>query len=153
MIYDNGKEIRDWTSIDNEVLEKIYRIEDLSKLTKDVLVSLCRQIFHQDGDNVMSTSGWAAANVTAKQVGCSERGVRRAYDELVERNIISKEKRLREKNINGNPVPRKVNWITRLVLLPVWLRITELQAYLFMALRENEMNMTGTETDIRSWGD
>ena len=112
MIYDNGKEIESWTSIDNEVLEKIYRIEDLSKLTKDILVSLCRQVFRQNGDNVMSTSGWGAADVTAKTVGCSERSVRRAYDELVERNIISKEKRLREKDIDGNAVPREVNWIT-----------------------------------------
>ena len=108
MQYDNGKEIKDFTAMDNEIIEKICRIEDMSKLTKDVLVSLCRQIFRQN-DHIMSTSGWGAADVTAKQVGCSERSVRRAYGECVERKIISKELRLREDDVTGNT--RKVNWI------------------------------------------
>ena len=120
MRYDNGKEVESWTSIDNEILEKISRINDFSKLTKDVLLSLCRQIFHQDGDNIMSTSGWGAADITSKLVGCSERSVRRAYEELVERNIISKDKRLREKNINGRRIPRKVNWITINTDTDIW---------------------------------
>ena len=34
------------------------------------------------------------------------------YEELVKRNIISKRLELREAEINGNPVPRKCNWIT-----------------------------------------
>lgn len=112
MRYDNGKEIKDWTSIDNEILERIYRIQDLSKLDKDIFVSLCRQVFRQDGDNIVRTSWWAAADITAKQVGCSERSVRRAYKELTKRKMIATKLRLREKDINGKSVPRKVNWIT-----------------------------------------
>ena len=112
MRYDNGKEIKEWTSIDNEILERIYRIQDLSKLDKDIFVSLCRQVFRQDGDNIVRTSWWAAADITAKQVGCSERSVRRAYKELAKRKMIATKLRLREKDINGKSVPRKVNWIT-----------------------------------------
>ena len=112
MRYDNGKEIPEFTSIDNAVLEKITRIQDLSKLEKDVLLSLCRQIFRQYDGNIIQTSWWGAADVTADALGCSERSVRRAYEELEKRNIISKRLRLREADINGNPVPRKCNWIT-----------------------------------------
>ena len=112
MRFDNGKEIKDFTAMDNEILEKIYRIQDLSKLAKDIFVSLCRQIFRQDGNNIVRTSWWAAADITAKQVGCSERSMRRAYKELAERKMISTKLRLREKDTNGNPVPRKVNWMT-----------------------------------------
>ena len=127
MKYDNGQEIPSFTAMDNVILEKISKIEDLSNLTKDVLLSLCRQTFFQDEDNTISTSGWGAADVTAKHIGCSERGVRRAYKELVERNIISKEIRLREKNIDGKEVPRKVNWIT--------------------------INTDPTTWDVKEWGD
>ena len=112
MRYDNGKEIENFTAMDNEILEKSCRIEDFSKLTKAVLLSLCRQIFFQDENNIVNTSGWGAADITAKHVGCSERSVRRIYEELVERNIISKETRLREKDTEGKAIPRKVNWIT-----------------------------------------
>ena len=120
MRYDNGKEIPEFTSIDNAILEKITRIQDLSKLEKDVLLSLCRQIFHQDEDHVVQTSWWGAANVTADALGCSERSVRRAYDELGKRNIISKRLKLREEDINGNPVPRKCNWITINTNTKIW---------------------------------
>ena len=112
MKYDNGKEIENWTSMDNDVLERIYRIEDLSKLNKDILLSICRQTFHQNGDNIIRTSWWAAADITTKQVGCSERSVRRAYDEFAKRKMISIKLRLREKDINGKLSPRYVNWIT-----------------------------------------
>ncbi len=120
MRYDTGKEIEDFTAMDNTILEKLSKIEDLSKLTKDVLLSLCRQIFFQDENHIISTEGWGAADITACCVGCSERGVRRAYKELVERNIISKEIRLREKNIDGKEVPRKVNWITINTDITTW---------------------------------
>ena len=112
MKYDNGQEIPEFTSMDNAIIERITRIQDLSKLEKDILLSLCRQIFHQDENHVVQTSWWGAADVTADAVGCSERSVRRAYDELEKRNIISKRLELREADIDGNLVPRKCNWIT-----------------------------------------
>lgn len=112
MRFDNGKGIKSWTSMDNEMLEKISRIEDLSKGTKDVLLSLCRQILYQDDDNVLRTSWWGAARVTAQEIGISERQVRRAYDELAQRNIIAKETRIREVDTDGRVVPRKTLWIT-----------------------------------------
>lgn len=112
MKYDNGKGIKDFTAMDNEILEKIYRIQGLSQLDKDILLSLCRQVFYQDENNVVRTSWWAAADITAKDVGCSERSVRRAYRKLVKRKVISMKLRLREKDVNGNPVPRRVNWIS-----------------------------------------
>jgi hypothetical protein len=112
MRFDNGKEIKEFTTMDNEILDEIAKIEDLSKLTKAVLLSLCRQIFWQDDNHIVSTSGWGAADITAKDIGCSERGVRRAYKELAKRNIISKRLAIREENIDGKGIPRKVNWIT-----------------------------------------
>ena len=112
MRYDNGKEIKDFTAMDNEILEKIYRIKDLSKINKDIFLSLCRQIFYQDENNIVRTSWWGAADVTASIVGCSERQVRRAYREFVDRNMITKRLELREEDINGRAVPRLVNWIT-----------------------------------------
>jgi len=112
MQFDNGKEIKDFTAMDNEILEKIYRIQDLSKLDKDIFLSTCRQVFNQDGNNIVRTSWWAAADITAKDVGCSERSVRRAYEEFAKRKMISKKLRLREKNTKGKAVPRNVNWIT-----------------------------------------
>jgi hypothetical protein len=112
MRYDNGKEIGDFTAMENAILEKIYRIKDLSKLNKDIFLSLCRQIFYQDENNIVRTSWWGAADVTASIVGCSERQVRRAYREFVDRNMISKRLEIREEDINGRAVPRPVNWIT-----------------------------------------
>lgn len=111
MRYDNGKEIKDFTAMDNEIIEKIAKIDDLSKLEKDVLTSLCRQIFWQDEDNVIRTSWWGAAKITATTVGCSERSVRSIYKELVRRNIISKRLEMREESPSGNEVPRVI-WIT-----------------------------------------
>ena len=112
MKYDNGKEIKRFTAMDSEILEKIYRIRDMSKLNKDIFLSLCRQIFYQDENNIVRTSWWGAADITANDVGCSERQVRRAYREFVDRNMISKRLEIREEDINGRAVPRPVNWIT-----------------------------------------
>ena len=112
MKFDNGKEVKSWTTMDNEILNKISRIADLPKATKDVLISLCRQIFYGDGNKTIRTSWWGAAKVTAEEIGISERQVRRAYDELVQRNIISKTIRLREQDTNGQAIPRNVLWIT-----------------------------------------
>ncbi len=112
MKYDNGREIPEFTCMDNPTMEKIARIADLSQLDKDILLSLCRQIFYQDEYHVVQTSWWGAAGVTADAVGCSERSVRRVYRQLEERNIISRRLLLRETDTNGNLVPRKVNWIT-----------------------------------------
>jgi len=112
MRFDNGKEVDSWTAMDNEILSKICRISDLSKGTKDVFVSLCQQTFFQDESNTVSTSGWGAAKVTADRVGISERQVRNAYRKLEERNMIRRETKIREKDIQGRPVPRKVLWIT-----------------------------------------
>ena len=47
MQYDDGTLIKDWTSIDNEVLEKIYQSRNLTKAEKDILLATCRQVFHQ----------------------------------------------------------------------------------------------------------
>lgn len=121
MKYDNGQEIPEFTAVDNAILEKIAKIQDLTKLEKDILLSLCRQIFHQDGNNIVQTSWWGAADVTADRVGCSERSVRRAYKELEKRNIISKRLELREEDIDGNPVPRKCNWITMNIDTDTWI--------------------------------
>src|SRR4030042_2591711 len=98
MKFDNGQMIKGFTVMDNIILEKISRIEDLSKLNKDVMISLCRQIFRQDENNTVHTSGWGAADITAGSIGCSERGVRRAYKELANRNMITKRLRMREED-------------------------------------------------------
>ena len=124
MRFSNGKEVESFTAMDNDILTKICRITDLSKGTKDVLISLCRQVFYQNDDNVVRTSWWAAAEITAGEVGMSERQVRRAYNELVERNIISKTKRVRENDICGNVVPRSTNWITINTDVDSW-KVTE----------------------------
>ena len=112
MRFSNGKEVESFTAMDNDILTKICRITDLSMGTKDVLISLCRQVFYQNEDNVIRTSWWAAADITAGEVGISERQVRRAYNELAERNIISKELKLRENDVCGKVIPRNTLWIT-----------------------------------------
>lgn len=112
MRFDNGREVESWTAMDNEILSKICRISDLSKATKDVLISLCQQVFFQNGEHCIRTSWWGAAKITAAEVGISERQVLRAYEELVRRNIITKTKRVREKDTNGNVLPRNTNWVT-----------------------------------------
>lgn len=112
MKYDNGQEIPSFTAMDNKLFEKIYKMTELTDRQKDVLLSLCRQILYQDENNVIRTSWWGAVYVTADDVGCSPKTVQRAYKRFEELNIISKKPRLREKNIDGKEVPRKVNWIT-----------------------------------------
>jgi hypothetical protein len=126
--YDHSKMIKDFTAMDNDILEKISKIDDLSKIEKDVLTSLCRQIFYTNKQKVVRTSWWGAADVTAKAVGCSERTVRRVYEELVKRNIIQKQTRTRGKNINGQAISRQVNWITINTDTSTW-KVSERASY------------------------
>jgi len=112
MRFSDGKEVESFTAMDNDILTKIYRIADLSMTTKDVLISLCRQVFYQNGDNVIRTSWWGSSKITARETGISGRQVVRAYKELIKRNIISKDTRLRETNADGEVMPRNTLWIT-----------------------------------------
>ncbi len=126
--YDHGNIINDFTVMDNEILGKISKINDLSKTEKDVLISLCRQVFYQNKLKVVRTSWWGAADITASAIGCSERSVRRAYEELEGRNIIQKELKVREVNINGRTVPRQVIWITINTDTSTW-KVSERASY------------------------
>jgi DNA-binding transcriptional regulator YhcF (GntR family) len=110
MQYDDGTLIKDFTSIDNDVIRKIYRSKNLSTQAKNVLLSLCRQVFYQVKAGVVQTERWGAVYVTAKDVGISERTVRRAYKTLQKMNVIkvSQVPRLTTDK-NGNQVFRKTN--------------------------------------------
>lgn len=105
MRFDNGKEIKDFTAMDNNLLEKIYKVDGLTDMQRRILLSLCRRILFQDENNVIRTSWWGARRIVAEDVGCSESSVTRAYKALSEMNIIAKEYRTR---LDGS----KCWWIT-----------------------------------------
>lgn len=113
MKYDNGQEIVDFLSIDNELLTKVYRARNLTKTQKDVLLSICKQVFFQEVSGVVRTDWWGTVSITAQDVGCSERTVRRVYSELEKRNIIKTRKELRQStDKKGNVIYRKAFRIT-----------------------------------------
>ena len=121
MKFDNGKMIDDFTTIDNKILSKIYKDITLTKAQKNVLLSLCRQIFHQGIPGIVQTEWWGAADVTAKDVGVSERTVRRAYKELEARNIIKVRQEWKlNTDRNGHEGYRRVNRITINVNVEEW---------------------------------
>lgn len=107
MRYDqlSGKEVESWTSMDNKLLEKIYKVDSLTDMQRRILLSLCRRTLFQNDHNVVRTSWWGARKIVAEDVGCSESSVTRAYKALTEMNIITKELRTR---LDGS----KCWWIT-----------------------------------------
>ena len=110
MQYDDGTLIKDFTSIDNDVLRKIYRSRSLSTQERNVLLSLCRQVFYQPKNGIVQTEWWGAALITAKDVGVSERTVRRALKTLEKKNVITVSQAPRPTtDKNGNYVLRKTN--------------------------------------------
>jgi hypothetical protein len=108
MQYDDGILIKDFTSIDNEVLEKIYQSRNLTGSEKDILLSLCRQVFYQPKKGIVQTEWWASALFTAKRVKLSERTVWRAYKTLEKMNVLKRSLALRlTKGKNGKQVYRE----------------------------------------------
>lgn len=95
MKYDNGVTIESFTTIDNEILTKIYKAKNLTNNYKDVLIYLCREVLFQEISGIVRTEWWAAAHITASEVGCSERTVRRAYEYFEKRGVITTRKQMK----------------------------------------------------------
>jgi hypothetical protein len=112
MKFDNGAVIDSFTTIDNEILTKIYQAKNLTKNYKDILLYLCREVFYQETSGVVRTEWWAAAHITADEVGCSERTVRRAYEYLEKRNVLTTRKEMKPTlDKNGREVWRNTTLV------------------------------------------
>jgi hypothetical protein len=104
--------------MDNHMLEKIYQARNLTKAEKDILLALCRTIFHQSNTGVVQTEWWAAAPFIADEVNWSERTVRRAYKSLERKKVLTTSiAPMQTKDKDGNQILRntiKVKFNTKL---------------------------------------
>jgi phage replication O-like protein O len=113
MKFDNGKIIKDYTTMDNDILESIYKQTDLTPSEMRVLLSLCRHVmWHDDTQNIVQSSWYAAIDFTAQDCVLSKKTVQRAYNKLINKNVIFKTLKLRETNVQGKIIPRWTIWIT-----------------------------------------